>query len=185
MITREQIYGKEATEILRFITTYHCIDRKHLLRIYPDKERQVDNLLKYLLRQGRIYTSPNTADIFFDNSECCSNPIAAMDREMLAALWVYADFADRAEYHSAGDFPVKILFFADATAFDIIYVPEGRETLINCASAQLDDESKRLVIVETVEQIDLLDIPNTAAYCLVNLHSGEIQYFTMEDSEEE
>jgi len=49
----------------------------------------------------------------------------------------------------------------------------------------LDDESKRLVIVETVEQIDLLDIPNTAAYCLVNLHSGEIQYFTMEDSEEE
>ncbi len=104
---------------------------------------------------------------------------------MLSALWVYADFADRAEYHSAGEFPVKILFFADATAFDIIYVPEGRETLINCASEQLDDESKRLVIVETVEQIDLLDIPNTAAYCLVNLHSGEIQYFTMEDSEEE
>ena len=179
MITREQIYGKEATEILRFITTYHCIDRKHLLRIYPNKEKQVDNLLKYLLRQGRIYTSLNTADIFFDNSEC------PMDREMLSALWVYADFADRAEYHSAGDFPVKILFFADATAFDIIYVPEGRETLINCASEQLDDESKRLVIVETVEQIDLLDIPNTAAYCLVNLHSGEIQYFTMEDSEEE
>lgn len=50
MITREQIYGKEAMEILRFITTYHCIHRKHLLRIYPDKERQVDNLLKYLLR---------------------------------------------------------------------------------------------------------------------------------------
>ena len=74
MITREQIYGKEATEILRYVTTYHCITRTHLLRIYPDREKQIDNLLKYLLRQGRIYTSPNTVDIFFDNSECCSNP---------------------------------------------------------------------------------------------------------------
>ena len=178
MITREQIYGKEATEILRYITTYHCIMRNHLLRIYPDKEKQIDNLLKYLLRQGRIYTGPNSADIFFDNSEC------PMDREMLAALWVYADFADRAEYHNSGEFPVKIMFFADATAFDIIYVPEDRETLINCASMQLDEDSKRIVIVETVEQIDKLNIPNTAAYCLVNLHTGEIQYYTTEETEE-
>ena len=103
MITREQIYGKEATEILRYVTTYHCITRNHLLRIYPDREKQIDNLLKYLLRQGRIFTSPNTADVFFDNSEC------PLDREMLAALWVYADFSDRAEYHYAGEFPVKIV----------------------------------------------------------------------------
>ena len=184
MITREQIYGKEATEILRYVTTYHCITRNHLLRIYPDKEKQIDNLLKYLLRQGRIFTSPNTADIFFDNSECCCNPITAMDREMLAALWVYADFSDRAEYHYAGEFPVKILFFADATAFDIIYVPEDKEALINCAAMQLDEDSKRIVIVETMEQIDKLTIPNTAAYCLVNLHTGEIQYYTTEETEE-
>lgn len=64
MITREQIYGKEATEIFRYVTTYYCITRNHLLRIYPDREKQIDNLLKYLLRQGRIFTSPNTADIF-------------------------------------------------------------------------------------------------------------------------
>ena len=64
MITREQIYGKEATEILRYVTTYHCIARNQLLRIYTDREKQIDNLLKYLLRQGRIFTSPNTADIF-------------------------------------------------------------------------------------------------------------------------
>ena len=31
---------------------------------------------------------------FFDNSECCSNPITAMDRKMLAALWVYAGWSD-------------------------------------------------------------------------------------------
>ena len=178
MITREQIYGKEATEILRYVTTYHCITRNHLLRIYPDREKQIDNLLKYLLRQGRIFTSPNTADIFFDNSEC------PLDREMLAALWVYADFSDRAEYHYAGEFPVKILFFADATAFDIIYVPKDKEALINCAAMQLDEDSKRIVIVETMEQIDKLTIPNTAAYCLVNLQTGEIQYYTTEETEE-
>lgn len=178
MITREQIYGKEATEILRYITTYHCIARNQLLQIYPDREKQIDNLLKYLLRQGRIFTSPNSADIFFDNSEC---PI---DREMLAALWVYADFSDRAEYHYAGEFPVKILFFADATAFDIIYVPKGKEALINCAAMRLDEDSKKIVIVEAVEQIDKLDIHNTTAFCLVDLHSGEIQYYTTEKTEE-
>ena len=178
MITREQIYGKEATEIFRYVTTYHCITRKHLLRIYPGKEKQINNLLKYLLRQGRIFTGPHSADIFFDNSECVT------DREMLAALWVYADFSDRAEYHCAGDFPVKIIFFADATQFDIIYVPEDRETLINCAAMQLDEDSRRIVIVENVEQIDKLNIPNTAAYCLVNLQTGEIQYYTTEETEE-
>ena len=79
---------------------------------------------------------------------------------------------------------MKILFFAEATAFDIIYVPEAKEALINCAAMQLDEDSKRIVIVETVEQIDKLDIPNTAAYCLVNLHTGEIQYYTTEETEE-
>ena len=184
MITREQIYGKEATEIFRLITTYHCVHRNHLLRIYPNQEKQIDNLLKYLLRQGRIFTSPDTADIFFDNSECSSNPIAAIDKEMMSALWVLADFSDKSEYHCAGEFPVKILFFADASVFDIIYVPEGRETLVNCALMQSDDESKRLVIIENVEQIDKLSIPNTAAYCLVNLNSGETQYFTINDLED-
>jgi hypothetical protein len=103
---------------------------------------------------------------------------------MLAALWVYADFSDRAEYHYAGEFPVKILFFADATAFDIIYVPKGKEALINCAAMRLDEDSKKIVIVEAVEQIDKLDIPNTTAFCLVDLHSGEIQYYTTEKTEE-
>ena len=178
MITREQIYGKEAMEIFRLITTYHCVHRNHLLRIYPDKEKQIDNLLKYLLRQGRIFTSPDTADIFFDNSEC------SIDIEIMAALWVFADFSDKSEYHCAGEFPVKILFFADASVFDIIYVPEGRETLVNCALMQSDDESKRLVIIENVEQIDKLSISNIAAYCLVNQNSGEIQYFTINDLED-
>ena len=79
---------------------------------------------------------------------------------------------------------MKILFFADASVFDIIYVSEGRETLVNCALMQSDDESKRLVIIENVEQIDKLSIPNTAAYCLVNQNSGEIQYFTINDLED-
>lgn len=37
MKTREQIYGKEATDILRNITTYHYIRHDQLLRFYPGK----------------------------------------------------------------------------------------------------------------------------------------------------
>lgn len=56
MKTREQIYSREATEILRDITTYHYIRHDQLLRLYPQKNKDViDNLLSYLVRQGRIF----------------------------------------------------------------------------------------------------------------------------------
>ena len=94
MKTREQLYGKEAASLLRDISNYHCIRHEQIYRLYPDKDKAVmDNLLFYLTKQGRIfYDQP--ADIF------CDSPDLEVDREMLAALWVLADFADRAEYHS-------------------------------------------------------------------------------------
>lgn len=89
MKTREQLYGKEAAGLLRDISSYHCIRREQVYRLYPDKDKAVmDNLLFYLTKQRRIfYDQP--ADIF------CDSPDLEVDREMLAALWVLADFADR------------------------------------------------------------------------------------------
>lgn len=58
MKTREQIYGKEAAALLRDITTYHCMKPGQILKLYPGKERQVENLLTHLTRQGRIFYDP-------------------------------------------------------------------------------------------------------------------------------
>lgn len=55
MRNREQIYGQEAAGLLRNITVYHCIRHDQLLRLYPGKEGVIENLLRYLVRQQRIF----------------------------------------------------------------------------------------------------------------------------------
>lgn len=177
MKTREQLYGKEAASLLRDISNYHCIRHEQIYRLYPDKDKAVmDNLLFYLTKQGRIfYDQP--ADIF------CDSPDLEVDREMLAALWVLADFADRAEYHSPDDFPTKIIFFADGETYEIICVPPDKEALIEHALSQSGEEDgRRIFIVEDAEQIARLRVSGSAAFCTVT-DTGEIQYFKQKQEE--
>ena len=172
MKTREQLYGKEAAGLLRDISSYHCIRREQVYRLYSNKNKTVlDNLLFYLTKQGRIFYDQST-DIFCDSLDL------EVDREMLAALWVLADFADRAEYHSPDEFPTKIIFFADGESYEIICVPPDKETMVQHALSQSREEGRRILIVENTEQISRLRIPN-ATFCIV-ADTGEIQYFKIE-----
>lgn len=177
MKTREQLYGKEAASLLRDITSYHCMRHEQVYRLYPNKDKAVlDNLLFYLTRQGRIFHDPQT-DIYY------ASPDLEVDREMLAALWVLADFADRVEYHSPDDFPTKIIFFADGETYEIICVPPDREALIVHALSQSGEEDgRRILIVEDAEQIARLRIFGPAAFCIVT-DTGEIQYFKQKQEE--
>lgn len=174
MKTRDQLYSKEAAGLLRDISNYHCIRHEQLYRLYSNKEKSVlDNLLGYLIRQGRIFHDPKT-DIYYDS------PDFETDREMLAALWVLADFADRAEYHSPDDFPTKIIFFADGEIYEVICVPPNKEALVEHALSQAgESDGRRILIVEDTGQIARLCISSTAAFCKVT-DAGEIQYFKQE-----
>lgn len=178
MKTREQIYSREATEILRDISTYHYIRHDQLLRLYPQKKKDViDNLLSYLVRQGRIFYEPDR-NWYHDGTE------AHADAEMLAALWVLADFIDRTGYHSATDFPAKLFFFAEGEVYEVIYVPADKEALMEQALLQAgEDNGKRILILEDTEQIERLHIADVAAYCIVS-DTGEIQYYKQEHKEE-
>ena len=163
MKTRAEIYSKEAADILRNITTYHYMRHDQLLRLYPGKEEKIDNLLSFFLRQGRIFRDEHS------------------DKEMLAALWVLTDFIDRVDYHSSTDFPVKLIFIADGELYEVIYVETGGEALIEHAVAkQPDDAEKRIVIVESAEQIGKLNIPDVTAYCTVDMNTGAVQYYKQE-----
>lgn len=174
MKTREQIYGKEATGLLRDITSYHCLHRRQLLRMYPDRERKIENLLQYLVRQGRAFYSEAT-DCYYDNGEYVTDP------EMLAAVWVLVDFIDRVEYHTADDMPIKLMFFADGEVYEVIYASKDKAAMISHAlSGKEEQAGKRLVIIESPEQIETLDIQNTAAFCFVDMGSGSVQYFKKE-----
>ena len=79
MRNREQIYGQEAAELLRNITVYHCMRRDQLLRLYPGKEGVIENLLRYLVKQQRIFYNTDR-DCYGDVPDCRE------DRELTAAL---------------------------------------------------------------------------------------------------
>jgi len=174
MKTREQVYSREASDILRNITTYHYIRHDQFLRMYPGKEGKIANLLSFFVKQGRIFKDKNLP-IYHDGTQ------AAADYEMIAAIWVLTDFIDRADYHSATDFPLKLIFIADGELYEVIYVAPGREALVEHALAQrTDDAEKRIVIVENSEQIPRLSIPDVTAYCTVDIDTGAVQYFKQE-----
>ena len=174
MKTREQLYAKEAAGLLRDISNYHCIRHEQIYRLYPHKDKAVlDNLLIHLTKQGRIFHNPQV-DVYYDS------PDFETDREMLAALWVLADFADRAEYHSPDEFPVKIIFFADGKSYEIICAAPGKETMVEHALAGTgDEEGTRILVVESTEQIARLHIPGAAVFCTVS-ETGGIQYYKQE-----
>lgn len=174
MKTREQIYGKEAAALLRDITTYHCMKRGQILKLYAGKERQIENLLSHLTRQGRIFY-----DAGMDTY--CDSPESKPDAEMLAALWVLADFGDRAEYHSSDEFPAKLIFFADGEVYEVICIPPDKETLVEHALSHMAEESsgKQILIVEETEQIPRSSLQG-AVFCTVDQATGDVQYYRKE-----
>ena len=173
MKNREQIYGQEAAGLLRNITAYHCIRHDQLLRLYPSKEDVIENLLRYLVRQQRIFYNADR-DCYGDVPDCLE------DEELTAALWVLLDFIEKVEYHSPDDFPVKLVFFADGEVYEIIYVSRDKEAMLRHALSKEDDTGRRLIIIEEEKQMRYLQIPHTAAYCMVD-KAGCVQYFRKEE----
>lgn len=173
MKTRGQIYGQEAAGLLRDISMYKAVREGQLLRLYPKREAKIKNLLAYLTKQGRIIQE---GDTYFASPGC----VERVDKSLLAALWVLADFADRVEYHSVGDFPAKVIFFADDTVYEIIHAEQGRETLMTyLLSSSGEEPSHYLILVDDPEQIAELNLPNVCGYCTVS-PDGEVQYYQKE-----
>lgn len=173
MKTRDQIYGQEATSILRDITMYQALREGQLMRLYPGKQDKVKNLLAYLLRQGRICQS---GDLYCAGQKQAEN----VDQGMLAAVWVLVDMIDQVEYHSAGDYPAKIIFFADGAVYEVIHAAPGKEALISHILSEVKEEpSKYIVLVDKLEQIEEFQIPNASGYCTVS-PEGEVQYYQKE-----
>lgn len=173
MRTRGQIYAQEATSLLRDVTMYKALKKKQLLALYPGKESKIENLLSYLVKQKRIYRS---GDFYFAPPGEDEN----IDYGLLSAVWVLIDFIERVEYHSTGDYPSKIIFFADGEIYEIIHAAVGKEPLINHLLSNPGEEPSRyLILVDKAEQIAKLDIPNAAGYCTVSA-DGTVQYYQKE-----
>lgn len=173
MKMREQIYGQEAASILRDVSMYRTLKEEQLLRLYPGKQEKIKNLLDYLLRQGRIC---RCGDLY------CPDPGEAdkVDAGLLASVWVLIDFIDQVEYHSVGDYPAKIIFFAGGEVYEIIHAASGKEALVSHVLAEAKEEpSKYIILVDKPEQIAELQAPSASGYCTVS-PEGEVQYYQKE-----
>ena len=105
MKTRSDLYGREAASLLRDITMYRVLTGEQLLRLYPGKQKIIENLLPYLVKQGRVH--------LIDGLYCAAPECAEeVDRALLAAVWVLVDFISQVEYHSISDYPAKLCFFS-------------------------------------------------------------------------
>jgi len=175
MKTRAQIYGRDAAALLRDISMYRVLSEEQILRLYPGKEDKIKNLLIYLVRQKRIWRD--------EASHCyCAAPdsMAHMDRSLFAAVWVLADFIEQVEFHSVGDYPAKIIFFADQEVYEIVHAVLGKEVLLSNVLASTGEQASRyLVMVDDPEQITKLQIPNVNGYCTVS-PKGDVNYYRKE-----
>lgn len=172
MKTRDEIYHGEAQALLRIITTYHALTYEQVLKTFPKKPESIKALVANLMKQGRIYYDSAT-NLLCDKPEAAAAP----DREMISAYWVMLDFKKALVYHTSGDFPVKVHFFSQDEAYEIICVPLGQEALLNHVFAQLkENDVNRLVIISSVEQAKHIQIPNVVAFCLVNA-DGHVSYY--------
>lgn len=173
MKTRENLYANEAKEIIRVITLYKTLVSEQVYRLFPGKENSIKKLLSILIRQGRIFYD-TTANRLSANQECNAAP----DMGMIAAFWVLLDFIDRAEYHTASDFPVKISFFCEEELYEIIYIPLGQELLLTHALCGKED-ARRIILVESPEQIETIHMPGIVGFCSVD-QSGATHYYKLE-----
>lgn len=83
---------------------------------------------------------------------------------MIASFWVLLDFKTAIVYHTDGEFPVKLNFFSKDEWYEVLYVPQEQEYLINhVMESQTKSDAKRLVVLETEEQAAKIHITGVIA----------------------
>lgn len=174
MKNRAAIYQREAAEMLHNISLYPGLTEEQLCRFFPEKEATAKALLAHMLKEGRVFRDRN--------GRCYANQEAqnGADKDLSRCIWVLLDFIDQVEYHAVGEFPASILCFANGELYEIVPIPQGKETMICLLLRQPQkDAGKRIVVVDDAAQIELLDIPQAAGFCTV-AEDGTVSYYKKE-----
>ena len=154
MKTRNEIYQGEGAQLLRFITTYHTLQYEQVLRLFPKNRDSIKSLITSLVKQKRIVHDKENG-ILCDSQESANTP----DYGMIASFWVLLDFKKAIVYHTDGEFPIKLNFFSKDEWYEVLYVPQEQEYLINhVMESQPKNDAKRLVVLEKEEQAAKLHI---------------------------
>ncbi len=127
-----------------------------------------------MLKEGRVFCDRNGC--YYANQEAQNGA----DKDLSRCVWVLLTFIDQVEYQTVGEFSALILCFANGELYEIVPIPQGKETMICQLLRQPQkDAGKRIVVVDDVAQIELLDIPQVAGFCTV-AEDGTVSYYKKE-----
>ena len=130
-------HEKHLTEIVRLLSMYQSLTFFQFAKLFPELPERSGRLI-YLMDESLLLLS----------KDCEANPAT------IASFWVLLDFQSDIIYHTVSEFPVTLTFYTQTDAYDVIYVPEEKEMLINHAlSANSKDAARKLVIIERPGQI--------------------------------
>ena len=174
MKNRAAIYQREAAEMLHNISLYPGLTEEQLCRFFPEKEVTAKTLLAHMLKEGRVFCDRNGC--YYANQEAQNGA----DKDLSRCVWVLLTFIDQVEYQTVGEFSALILCFANGELYEIVPIPQGKETMIcQLLRRPQKDTGKRIVVVDDVAQIELLDIPRAAGFCTI-AEDGTVSYYKKE-----
>jgi len=164
-------HEKHLTEIVRLLSMYQSLTFSQLVKLFPDLlETKLLSLIRRLEKNGRLVYLMDEAILLF-SKDCEPNPAT------IASFWVLLDFQPDIIYHTVSEFPVTLTFYTETNVYDVIYVPEDKEILINHAlSTPSKYAARRLVIIEHPEQISKIHFSGITAFCTVT-KGGQVQYY--------
>ena len=138
---------------------------------FPKNRESIKSLITSLVKQKRIiYDKEN--GLLCDSQESANTP----DYGMIASFWVLLDFKKSPLCtNTDGEFPVKLNFFSKDEWYEVLYVPQEQEYLINhVMESQTKSDAKRLVVLESEEQASKIHITGVIAFCLVDSSTGSV-----------
>lgn len=95
----------------------------------------------------------------------------------IRSVWVLLDFLSDVEYHCAGNYPIIIVFLLKGKEYQILYAAEGYEAVIGASvNQQKDSNVRRIILVDSTDQISKLILPGVVGYCTVDAN-GHICYY--------
>ena len=136
-----------------------------------------------LEKEREILIHPETKLVAL--SEAAQN---VRDYGTLRCVWALLGIMDqkKVEQHFLADkeeYPVRIIFVGDGEIYDILYVSQEEISLVNNLFARKRIEGcGHIVVVENLEDIPQIQIPDVVGFCTVD-EDGKIEYYRKQTGE--
>lgn len=166
---------QDVRDLLEIITTYKVLKLEQLYYAIKKKEFHIKQaIIKKLERQDRIFIN---GDIVSSEEKW----VKKYDSGTIKAFWIMLDFWEDVLFNTTARFPAKIEFITNDDAYDIIVVERGQENMLNAFFNKLQYKTIRhIVAVESMDQMDKLDIPGDSIFCIVK-DNGSVSYYRKEE----